>query len=257
VADEVLVERPRPGVGLLRIHRPERLNALSQGVLEAIGEALGALEADPEVQAVVLTGDARAFAAGADIAEFSEQDLAELLNDRRYAAWARIRGFKKILIAAVSGYALGGGFELAMSADLVVASETARFGQPEINLGLMPGAGGTQRLVRLLGRVRAMEVVLGERTLGADEALRVGLVNRVVPKELYLEEALTLAERIARKAPLALRLIKDAVRMAEELGLEDGLRYERRNFYLLYGSEDAREGIRAFLEKRAPEWRGR
>ncbi|MCS7082139.1 MAG: enoyl-CoA hydratase-related protein [Bacteroidetes bacterium] len=254
----LLVERyPEDGVALVRLNRPEVLNALSLALMQELVEALEALEADPEVRAIVLTGNERAFAAGADITEMVDASVVRMVLLDQFQRWDRIKRIYKPLIAAVSGYALGGGCELAMSCDMIVASETARFGQPEINIGVMPGAGGTQRLARAIGKARAMEMVLTGRLITAEEAYRAGLINRVVPVELYLDEALKLAREVAARPPLAVRLAKEAVLKAFELPLSAGLEFERKNFYLLFGSEDQKEGMRAFLEKRPPIWKGK
>src|SRR3972149_2466054 len=220
--------------GLIRLNRPEAMNALNGAVMEQVAQALEAYDADAAIGAMVITGDDRAFAAGADIKEMAEATAVEmLLSDR-----------------------LGGGNELAMACDMIVASETAKFGQPEINLGVIPGAGGTQRLTRAVGKAVAMEVVLNNRTLTAQEALMLGLVNRVVPVEAYLEEALRLANEIAARAPLAVRLGKEAVNHAFESFLADGVADERRAFYFLLSSKDQKEGMQAFVAKRKPEWTG-
>jgi enoyl-CoA hydratase len=245
------------GVGLIRINRPEQRNALNQQTMAEIAEAAKNFDADQKVGSIVLTGDAQAFAAGADISEMDGATVPGMLEDYHFKQWEALRHIGKPLIAAVSGYALGGGLELAMLCDMIVASETARLGQPEVNLGLMPGAGGTQRLTRQLGKYLAMEIVLNGRLLTAEEALRFGLINRVAPVELYLTEALELARELAARAPLALKLAKDAVLKAQEVTLEHGLAFERHNFYLLFGTEDQKEGVRAFLEKRKPEWKGK
>ena len=255
--DNILIERPEDGVGLIRLNRPSRLNALNRQTIAEVSRAVRAFDADETVRAVVIAGDERAFAAGADIGEFQGMTPPAMLEEYRFEEWEALRRARKPLIAAVSGWALGGGCELAMLCDMIVASETARFGQPEINLGLMPGAGGTQRLARQVGRHLAMEMVIAGRTLTAAEARQFGLVNRVVPRELYLEEALRLAREVAAKPPLATRLAKQSILKAENTTLEVGLDYERHSFYLLFSSEDHAEGIRAFLEKRPPEWRGR
>jgi len=205
---------------------------------------------------MVITGDERAFAAGADIKEMADASAIQMLSADHIAPFDRIRSITKPIIAAVSGWCLGGGNELAMSCDMIIASETARFGQPEINLGVIPGAGGTQRLTRAVGKALAMEMVLNNRTISADEALGYGLVNRVVPVERYLEEALNLAAEIAMRAPLAVRLGKAAVNHAYESFLSDGLADERRSFYFLFSSADQKEGMAAFLEKRKPDWKG-
>jgi enoyl-CoA hydratase len=219
--------------------------------------ALEAFDIDPAVGCMVVTGDARAFAAGADIKEMAGAGTVDMLLRDSISRWDRLRRVKKPVIAAVSGHCLGGGNELAMTCDMIVASETARFGQPEINLGVMPGAGGTQRLTRAVGKALAMEVVLNGRTLTADEALRFGLVNRVVPVEAYLDEALKLAQEIAERAPVAVRLAKEAVNNAFETPLTDGLSDERRAFYMLFSTEDQKEGMAAFIEKRKPGWKGK
>lgn len=243
-------------VGLVRFNRPKELNALNSVLMEELVTALEAFDHDPAVGCLVVTGNERAFAAGADIREMAEASAVEMLQRDNIARWDRLRKLKKPLIAAVSGFCLGGGCELAMVCDMVVASESARFGQPEINLGVMPGAGGTQRLTRAVGKVIAMEMVLNARLLSADEAARYGLVNRVTPVEVYLDEALTLAQAIAERAPLAVRLAKEAVNQAFETYLADGLADERRAFYFLFSSADQKEGMRAFLDKRPPAWQG-
>lgn len=244
-------------VGLVRLNRPKQLNAINTQTLGEIAAAVGDFERNPEIGAVVLTGNERAFAAGADIAEFQQTSLPELMGNPRGEQYEVLRRAKKPLIAAVSGFAYGGGCELALICDLIVASETARFAQPEINLGLIPGAGGTQRLTRQIGKYWAMETVLAGRVLSAWEAYRLGLVNKVVPIELYLEEALELGHRVASRAPLAAALAKDAVNRAQDLPLEHGLAYERSQFLIAFGSEDKQEGTAAFVEKRKPEWKGK
>jgi enoyl-CoA hydratase len=247
----------RQNVGLIRIQRPDRLNALNSDIIQAIVEAAESFDADPDIGAIVLAGDERAFAAGADIQEMAELTAIDQLTSGRLALWQRFRGVRLPIIAAVSGWCLGGGNELAMMCDMIVASETARFGQPEITLGIMPGAGGTQRLARAVGKAVAMEMALNGRLLTAHEALRYHLVNRVVPVEHTLSEALKLAAEIAARAPLAVRLIKEAVNQAFETSLSEGLMDERRMYYLLFSSEDQKEGMAAFLEKRSPRWSGR
>jgi enoyl-CoA hydratase len=243
--------------GVVRIHRPEAMNALNGMVMEELTGALAEYDADSRVGAMVLTGDARAFAAGADIKEMAEASPVDMLTSDRIGRWDRLRRLHKPVIAAVSGWCLGGGNELAMACDMIVASETARFGQPEINIGVMPGAGGTQRLTRAVGKAVAMEMVLNNRTLTAQEALQFGLVNRVVPVEVVLEEAVRLANEIAERAPVAVRLAKEAVQGAFESFLADGLADERRSFYFLFSTEDQKEGMQAFVSKRKPEWKGR
>ena len=243
-------------VGLVRLNRPRALNALNQTLMQELVAALQAFDAHPDIGAMVITGNERAFAAGADIKEMAEASAVEMLSREYIELFDRIREINKPIIAAVAGYALGGGFELAMTCDMIVAAETAKFGQPEINLGIIPGAGGTQRLTRTVGKYLAMEMVLNNRTLSATEAARFGLVNRVVPVERYLDEALELAQQIAQRAPVAIRLAKEAVNKALETSLTEGLAYERRVFYLLFATEDQKEGMQAFLEKRPPRWRG-
>lgn len=243
--------------GLVRLNRPEALNALNSTVMRELVEALEGFDADPEIGAAVITGDDRAFAAGADIKEMAEASAVDMLRSDRIGYWDRLRAIKIPLIAAVSGWCLGGGNELAMACDMIIASETARFGQPEINIGVIPGAGGTQRLTRAVGKAIAMEMVLNNRHLTAREAYQFGLVNRVVPVESYLEEALRLANEIAARAPLAVRLGKEMVNQAFETYLADGIADERRAFYFLFSTEDQKEGMRAFIEKRKPEWKGK
>ncbi len=243
-------------VGLVRFNRPKELNALNSVLMEELVTALEAFDRDPAVGCLVVTGSQRAFAAGADIKEMAEATAVEMLQRDNIARWDRLRKLKKPLIAAVSGFCLGGGCELALACDLIVASESARFGQPEINLGVIPGAGGTQRLTRAVGKALAMEMVLNARLLTADEAARFGLVNRVTPVEVYLDEALTLAQSIAARAPLAIRLAKEAVNNAFDTHLAEGLAAERRAFYFLFSTEDQKEGMRAFMDKRQPEWKG-
>jgi enoyl-CoA hydratase len=244
-------------VGLVRLNRPKQLNALNTATLRELAQAIGAFEQEGDIRAMVITGNERVFAAGADIAEFQQTSLSELMRGLRADQYEMLRKVRKPLIAAVSGYAYGGGCELAMLCDLIVASDTARFAQPEINLGLIPGGGGTQRLTRQVGKYLAMEVILAGRVLSAWEALQHGLVNKVVPVELYLEEALELAQTIAERAPLAARLAKDAINRAQDMSLEHGLGLERSNFLIAFGSEDKQEGTSAFLEKRKPQWKGR
>jgi enoyl-CoA hydratase len=243
-------------VGLVRLNRPKALNALNYTLMTELMEALTAFDADPAIGAMVVTGDERAFAAGADIKEMAEASAVEMLQREHIAPFDQIQKVKKPVIAAVSGWCLGGGNELAMSCDMIVASESARFGQPEINLGVIPGAGGTQRLTRAVGKAIAMEMVLNNRTLTAEEAQHFGLVNRVVPVERYLEEALQLGGEIAARAPLAIRLGKEVINHAFESFLSDGLADERRAFYFLFASADQKEGMQAFMEKRKAEWKG-
>ncbi len=254
----LLVEKGiRPGVALVRLNRPESLNALNRALVAELTDTLLSLDKDDEVKAIVLTGNERAFAAGADIKEMAHDSAVDMLLLDQFQRWDQIKRLKKPLIAAVSGYALGGGCELAMLCDIIIASETAQFGQPEIKIGVIPGAGGTQRLTRAIGKSRAMEYILTGRFFSAKQAEAWGLVSRVVPVELYLEEALNLASEIASMPPLAVQLAKQAVNKVYELSLEEGLHFERRNFYLLFATEDQKEGMRAFMEKRPPKWTGK
>jgi enoyl-CoA hydratase len=252
----VLVERDPP-IAVVTLNRSKQLNALSSALMGAVADALAELDTDDGVHAIVLAGDERAFAAGADIAEFRQAPADGSSFGVRIEYWDRLRGIETPIVAAVSGYALGGGCELAMACDLIVASETARFGQPEVNLGLIPGAGGTQRLVRAIGKAKAMDVILTGRFLDAREAEQAGLVSRVVAKEAWLDEARRAAREIAAKGPLAVKLAKAAVNEAFETPLEDGLRREREAFGRAFASEDAREGLAAFVEKRPPTFGGR
>jgi enoyl-CoA hydratase len=248
---------PQKGVGAIKLNRPAVLNALSLQTMIELVEAFEGFDADPSIRCIVIHGSTKAFAAGADITEMSDASAVTMLERDQFARWERIRTVKTPVIAAVSGFALGGGCELAMLADMIVASDTAQFGQPEINIGVMPGAGGTQRLTRAVGKALAMEVVLTGRAISAQQALQAGLVNRVVPVEFYLQEAFALAGDVAAKAPMAARLAKESVLKAFSTTLEGGLEFERKNFYLLFATEDQKEGMAAFVEKRKPEWKGR
>ena len=253
-----LVEVERDGaIAVVLLNRPEQLNALSDELMEELVSALAGLDHDEGVRAIVLGGSERAFAAGADIGELAQTSAIDLYYQRRIERWDAIRGLWTPLIAAVSGYCLGGGCELAMACDLIVASESAQFGQPETGLGIIPGAGGTQRLTRAVGKALAMDLILSGRRLSADEALAAGLVARVVPNDASLEDAKGLAREIAEKGPVATRLAKESVDRAFETTLTAGLEAERRALYLAFASEDAKEGLTAFTEKRKPEFKGR
>jgi enoyl-CoA hydratase len=246
------------GVALVTLQRPEALNALSFDLVDALVAALDGLDADPSCRAVVITGSGtRAFAAGADIRELAPQTDASLTAEGRFDAWDRIAAVGLPLIAAVRGFALGGGCELAMACDMIVAADDSSFGQPEIRLGVMPGAGGTQRLTRAIGKARAMELILTGRSMSAAEAEAHGLVTAVVPAEATLDAALELAGRIAAMPPVAVRAAKAAVLDADERALHDGLARERRAFFRLFDTEDQAEGMAAFIEKRPPAWSGR
>ncbi len=243
--------------GLVRFNRRRALNALNTGLIAETRQALSDFDRDPAVGAIVLTGNKRIFAAGADVQEMSEASAVEMLTSDLVGTWNEIAQLHKPLIAAVSGYALGGGCEIAMMCDMIIASETAVFGQPEINLGVIPGAGGTQRLVRAVGKAIAMEVILNDRRLTAEEAYQFGLVNRVYPVDSYLDEALKLANELAARAPVAIRLAKEAINKAYEMTLAEGLQFERHKFYFLFSTNDQKEGMDAFLNKREAEWKGR
>jgi enoyl-CoA hydratase len=255
--ETILVETPVNGVGLIRLNRPKALNALNGQITGEVFTAMEVFDRDPTISCIVLTGSDRAFAAGADIKQMVDTDAVTMMGGGDFTDWSRMSRIGKPIIAAVSGFALGGGCELAMMADMIVASETALFGQPEINLGIIPGAGGTQRLTKAVGKAVAMEMVLADRRLTAEEALGYGLVNRVAPVETYLDEAIQLAQKVNSMSQVAVRLAKDAVNRSFELSLQEGLNYEKRNFYLLFGTEDRTEGMTAFIEKRKPEWKNR
>ncbi|MFZ4604643.1 MAG: enoyl-CoA hydratase [Caulobacter sp.] len=253
----LILETPSDGVTLIRLNRPEALNALNSQLLDELGQALDAAGADTAVRCVVLTGSDRAFAAGADIKEMSDKSYAQMMTLDFFTAAARkIEQFRKPIIAAVSGYALGGGCELAMMCDFIIASETAKFGQPEINLGVSPGIGGTQRLTRFIGKAKAMDMILTARMMDAAEAERSGLVSRVVPVDKLLETALEAAAKIAGHSPLAVMMNKELVEAAYETTLTTGVALERRLFHSLFAFEDQKEGMAAFVEKRKPTFTG-
>ncbi len=253
---DLVLSRIEDHVGVVTLNRPDVLNALSLETMKQLVAALEALDEDPHIHVIVLTGGEKVWAAGADIGDMADASVFEMYNRNQFARWERIKRISKPIIGAVSGYALGGGCELAMHCDILVASETAKFGQPEINIGVMPGAGGTQRLTRCVGKHLAMEMVLNARFIDAHEAKAAGLVSRVYPKEQALAEALKLAHELAKRPPLALRLAKDAVLKAFETTLSEGLEYERKLFYMLFASNDQKEGMRAFIEKRKATFTG-
>jgi enoyl-CoA hydratase/carnithine racemase len=253
-----LVESSRDGhVALLRLNRPEARNALSPEVMEQLAGLLEQLDPDPEVRCIVIAGSDEVFAAGADIKAMSERSFAEALRHPAASFWRRLAAIKTPMIAAVSGYALGGGCELALACDMIVASQNATFGQPEINLGIIPGGGGTQRLARVLGKQRAMEYVLTGKRFDAERAQQLGLVNMVTSDDSWLKEAIGLAHRIAAQPPVAARLAKQAVIVAEETALSPGIENERRLYELAMATEDRVEGMLAFLEKREPKFEGK
>jgi enoyl-CoA hydratase len=233
------------------------LNALNNQLMRELMDALEKFDGDDSIGAMLITGNDKAFAAGADIKEMADQSITDMMDRDHVAVYGRIRTIRKPVIAAVSGWALGAGFEIALACDMIVASETARFGLPEVTIGVIPGAGGTQRLARAVGKVTAMEMILNNRTLTAREALQFGLVNRLVPVESYLDEALKLAQQVASRAPLAVRAAKKMINQAYERVLAEGLAEEKQEFYNLFASEDQKEGMQAFIEKRQPEWKGR
>ncbi len=254
----VLVERqPEQRTAIVRLNRPKQLNALNAPTMDALCAALEELDRDEGVRAIVVTGSERAFAAGADISEMANATPIDMLLSNRIGQWDRVRRISKPVIAAVNGWCLGGGCELAMTLDLIVAGEGAKFGQPEISIGVIPGAGGTQRLTRAIGKAKTMTMILTGEPITAREAEAAGIVARVTQDEVVVDDALALAATIATKSPIALRLAKEAVNAAHEMSLTDALAHERRLFYLLFASEDQKEGMAAFLEKRPPDFTGR
>jgi len=252
-----VTEQKEPMVALVELNRPKELNALNRQLMLELLEALQALDKNEAVRAIVLTGNEQAFAAGADIKQMADQSAIDMLMIDQFSTWDMIRKTKKPIIAAVSGFALGGGCELTMMCDIIIASETAKFGQPEIKIGTTPGAGGTQRLTKAVGKSKAMELILTGRFLSAQEAHFYGLVSKVVPVEMYLHEALQLGKEIAQQSPVAVQLAKEAVNRSFETQLDEGLAFERKNFYLTFASADQKEGMKAFIEKRKPNYVGK
>ena len=244
-------------IALIELNRPKELNALNRELMLEIRDALRELDEDDNVRVVILTGGERVFAAGADIKQMANATAIDMFNVDQFSTWDQIKKTKKPIIAAVSGFALGGGCELTLTCDMIMASETAKFGQPEIKIGTMPGAGGTQRLTRAVGKAMAMELVLTGKFINAEEALNMGLINRIVPVELLLTETLGLAREIAKQSPVAIKLAKEAVNQAFNSTLDEGLMFERKNFYLTFASEDQKEGMAAFIEKRTPTFTGK
>jgi enoyl-CoA hydratase len=253
--ENILVEKT-DGVGVIQLNRPQALNALNSGLMQELASAVVAHDADPSIGCHIITGSEKAFAAGADIKDMALASAVDMLH-QEFAVWAHVAALKKPVIAVVSGVCLGGGCELALACDMIIASETARFGQPEINLGVIPGGGGTQRLTRAVGKYIAMEMILNNRWLDAAEAKQFGLVNHVFPVATYLDEAKRIAGEIAKRAPVAVRLGKEAVNTAFESSLAEGLQHERQAFRFLFGTEDQKEGMDAFINKRQPTWKGR
>jgi len=256
---EFIIVEPQfvPHIALIRLNRPKELNALNLELMGEVRDALKQLDQDDSVRVIIITGNERAFAAGADIKQMAGRTAVDMLKIDQFSTWDQIKKTKKPIIAAVSGFALGGGNELVMHCDMVIASETAMFGQPEIKIGVMPGAGGTQRLPRSVGKVNAMEMALTGKFINAERAYQLGLVNKVVPVELYLDEAVKMAQEIAQLSPIAVRLAKEAVLKAFETPLSEGLEFERKNFYLLFATEDQKEGMAAFVEKRMADFKGK
>jgi len=244
-------------IGIVQLNRPKVLNALNFELMSELVSGLEELDKDQAVRVIILTGSGRAFAAGADLPEMSQATPVDLILGRRFELWDRIRKISKPIIAAVGGYCLGGGNELAMNCDIIIASETATFAQPEINVGIIPGAGGTQRLTRVIGKYRSMEMILTGKSISAEEAYRIGLVNRVVPPESLMEEAKKLGAEIASKPPISIRSAKEAILRAQDTTLEVGLEFERKAFCMLFATEDGKEGMRAFVEKRKPNFKGK
>ncbi len=252
-----LLTETHGAVAVIRINRPKVLNALNLNLMTDLAQMMEAYDADDSINVILLAGSERAWAAGADIGDMATATVSDMASRDQFAQWERIKRIKKPIVAAVSGFALGGGCELMMHCDVIVCSENARIGQPEINIGVMPGAGGTQRLTHAVGKALAMDVVLSGRFLTGREALAHGLVSRVVPSEHWFSEALKVAQQMATKPAVALRSAKEAVLKANELPLSQGLEYERKLFYMLFDTEDQKEGMSAFVEKRKPSYKGR
>jgi enoyl-CoA hydratase len=247
----------RDSIGFIFFNRPEKLNALNRKMVREIVEAMEAFDNDERVRVIFLTGRGRAFAAGADINEMTNDDAIKLELLNQFKDWDRLALIKKPIVGAVQGFALGGGFELALSCDILFASEDAKFGFPEVNVGIMPGAGGTQRLTKIVGKVKAMEWLFTGEQITAKEALRLGIVNQLLAPEILIDEADKFAKKLTKQAPLSLRMIKEAVLKAVDYPLYEGMQYERKNLYLLFSSDDQKEGMQAFIEKRRPEFKGK
>jgi enoyl-CoA hydratase len=255
--DNILTEKYEGVVGIAKLNRPTALNALSKELMRELLHAYQEFENDEGIRCIIVTGGEKIFSAGADIKEMTNMGSIDALKARNLDYFDKIQEISKPIVAAINGYCLGGGLELAMTSDILIAGEGAKLGQPEINIGVMPGAGGTQRLTRAIGKYKAMDLILTGRQISAKEALDFGLLSRIVPDESVLLEAKRLALEIATKSPLAIKVAKDCVVKAHELTLKEGLAYERKNFYLLLGSEDKQEGMKAFTEKRKAIFRGK
>ncbi len=254
---EMILAETRGHVGIITLNRPQAMNALNNRLMNEVMDALESFDRDDNIGAMVVTGNEKAFAAGADIKEMADKTVQQMTDADHVSVFGRIRSVQKPVIAAVSGWALGGGCEIALSCDMIIASDSAKFGQPEITIGVIPGAGGTQRLVRAVGKALAMEMILNNRTLTAQEAQQYGLVNRVVPIGDYLNVAILLADEIASRAPLAVRAAKRLINHSYDSLLQDGLAEEKRTFYDLFDTADQKEGMQAFIEKRKPNWTGK
>jgi enoyl-CoA hydratase len=253
----LVTEQYQPGIALIQLNRPKELNALNPQLMGEVRDTLLQLDKNDNVKVIIITGNDQAFAAGADIKQMADKSAIDMHIMDQFSTWDQIRKTKKPIIAAVSGFALGGGCEFVMTCDMVIASETAKFGQPEIKIGTIPGAGGTQRLTKAVGKAKAMELILTGRFLSAQEAHFYGLVNKVVPVEMYMHEATELAKEIAQMPPIAVQLAKEAINRSFETQLDEGLMFERKNFYLTFASEDQKEGMKAFIEKRKPVYKGK
>ncbi len=254
---EVIETTVKGEVGLIELNRPKVLNALNRQMVSEVLSAMETYDNDPDVKVIVLAGKGRAFAAGADIDEMMDADAISMETMNQFTDWDRLAWIKKPVIGAVHGFALGGAFELALCCDMLFAAENAEFGFPEVNLGVMPGAGGTQRLTKLVGKTKAMEWILSGKRISAKEALHYGIINSTFAEEVLMEETLKFANTIANQAPIAVRLIKESVLKAVDYPLYEGMQYERKNFYMLFATEDQKEGMRAFKEKRKPEFKGK
>lgn len=253
----IVTEQYQPDIALIQLNRPKELNALNPQLMQEVRDALQQCDKNDSVKVIIITGNDQAFAAGADIKQMADKSAIDMQVMDQFSTWDQIRKTKKPIIAAVSGFALGGGCEFVMTCDMVIASETAKFGQPEIKLGTIPGAGGTQRLTKAIGKAKAMELILTGRFLSAQEAHFYGLVNKVVPVEMYMHEAVELAKEIAQMSSIAVQLAKEAINRSFETQLDEGLMFERKNFYLTFASEDQKEGMKAFTEKRKPVFKGK